>query len=238
MICPKCKTEVSNKDTVCPNCNLRLIFKCPRCGESTRLGSARCKKCGFTFVKFCPKCGSANYASSSVCRKCGKEFVNENTQSDENYKEINLQPLKPDDTPPKRKSSAHSLLDRFERQKKQQEPEKPKKEPEKKQETPVDTAETVNTQAPEPKEIKPPKEQEKEDKTTQPFLFYIDFINLETTFEKFDDEKFKQKVIQNIKTTVKIAFGQDCDFINAHSVMFNSYTINHLVNHVEISERP
>ena len=220
MICPKCKTEVSNKDTVCPNCNLRLIFKCPRCGESTRLGSARCKKCGFTFVKFCPKCGSANYASSSVCRKCGKEFVNENTQSDENYKEINLQPLKPDDTPPKRKSSAHSLLDRFERQKKQQEPEKPKKEPEKKQETPVDTAETVNTQAPEPKEIKPPKEQEKEDKTTQPFLFYIDFINLETTFEKFDDEKFKQKVIQNIKTTVKIAFGQDCDFINAHSVMF------------------
>ena len=49
MICPKCKTKVSEYDTKCPKCELKLIFKCPRCGSLTRLGSVSCKKCGFTF---------------------------------------------------------------------------------------------------------------------------------------------------------------------------------------------
>lgn len=74
MICPKCKTEVSAQDVLCPSCGLRLKFKCPRCGNYTRIGSSSCSVCGFAFVKFCPKCGSANYASSPECRKCSYVF--------------------------------------------------------------------------------------------------------------------------------------------------------------------
>ena len=241
MICPKCKTEVSNKDEVCPNCNLRLIFKCPRCGESTRLGSVSCKKCGFTFVKFCPKCGSANYASSSVCRKCGKEFVNENTQSI--IKRLDKEP-----------SSTHKILakeenentpsknlNRFEQQKQQQqeEIEKPtlkeiKKEPQKEP-----AKKTILQQVIKTKEEKKEETVAQKETPQKPLLFYIDFINLESTFEKYDDEEFKQKVIRNIKTTVKIAFGQDCDFIDAHSVMFKylHQKTTKLLDKIEIFEK-
>ena len=247
MICPKCKTEVSNKDEVCPNCNLRLIFKCPRCGESTRLGSVSCKKCGFTFVKFCPKCGSANYASSSVCRKCGKEFVNENTQSI--IKRLEKEPTSTHRILSQEENEKTSSIDRFEQQQKQQEEkiENPspkelkielkkedKKEPPKEQ----PNKKTILQQVIKPKEEK---EEVKEQKETsqKPLLFYIDFINLESTFEKYDDEEFKQKVIRNIKTTVKIAFGQDCDFIDAHSVMFRylHQKTTKLLDKVELFEK-
>ena len=178
MICPKCKTEVSDKDVVCPNCNLRLIFKCPRCGESTRLGSASCKKCGFTFVKFCPKCGSANYASSSVCRKCGREFVNENTQSSETYKHIKFQKVEAGDL--KEEKQIHgSLLDRFERQKKQQELNK--KADEIKSENPDKMTDSSKTYGSRSQDVTVANKPEQETKVSEPFLFYIDFINLETT---------------------------------------------------------
>ena len=74
MNCPKCKTEVNPKDTVCPNCKLRLVFECPRCKSQIKIGSSSCKKCGFVFVKFCPECNSANYVSSTHCRKCFHHF--------------------------------------------------------------------------------------------------------------------------------------------------------------------
>lgn len=74
MNCPKCKTEINPKDTVCPKCNLRLVFECPRCKSEVRIGSSSCKKCGFVFVKFCPECNSANYVSASHCRKCLYHF--------------------------------------------------------------------------------------------------------------------------------------------------------------------
>lgn len=160
MICPKCKSEVSKEDTICPNCNLRLVFKCPRCGSPARLGSVSCKKCGYTFVKFCPRCHSANYASSSRCRKCGFEFENEDA-------------------------------------------------------TPIVENKETNTK----KETLP-----QEDKTQEApvlLLFYIDFTNLEKTFEKYTKDDFRQKVVENIKTTVKLVFGANCTFVNGHTVKFN-----------------
>lgn len=236
MICPKCKTEVSEKHTVCPNCNLRLIFKCPRCGEPTRLGSASCKKCGFTFVKFCPKCGSANYSSSSVCRKCGKEFNSDNTQSvDEVLKNGKPNKRTRNMLHKVTELSSSSSKDRFELQKTQQQKTEPKAQPIQKEDPPV------NKQSQKPKSQEQKKEaiKQQETKEEQPLLFYIDFVNLETTFEKFDDGEFKQKVVQNIKTTVKIAFGQDCDFINAHTVMFKFFYNKSvkLLDKVEIFEK-
>ncbi len=69
-----------------------------------------------------------------------------------------------------------------------------------------------------PLEISPKKPDDKEEADV--FLFYIDFINLDRTFEKYNKEEFKQKVIQNIKTTVKIVFKTNCDFVTSRTVMF------------------
>ena len=169
MICPKCKTKVSSDDTVCPNCNLKLVFKCPRCGSPSRLGSTSCKKCGFTFVKFCPKCQSANYATSSLCRKCGFEFEN-STEVEPTPETIN------EATPPIKKISIEET-----------------------------TPTTHNV---------------KNKKHDSNLLIYIDFTNIEDIFEKYNTDEFKQKVIQNIKTTVKITFGAQCEFITPRLVMF------------------
>ena len=175
MICPKCKTEVSSQDVVCPGCGLRLKFKCPRCGNYTRIGSSSCSVCGFTFVKFCPKCGSANYASSPECRKCSFVF-NSETQKKENNE------IKP-----------------------KQNIEKPKDKIQK------------------PKEKEPlnrKKETESKEQKQQKLVVFVDFINLEQLFEKYKDEEFRQKVVLNIKTSVKLGFNVPCEFINPHTVVF------------------
>ncbi len=162
MICPKCKTKVSSQDTVCPNCNLKLVFKCPRCSSPSRLGATSCKKCGYTFVKFCPECHSANYATSSICRKCGHKFEN-NTDNDTDIKPIN------ENTPPI-KNIQEGIL------------------------------------------------RESSQKQSSNLLIYIDFTNIEDIFEKYNSEEFKQKVIQNIKTTTKIVFATECEFISERLV--------------------
>lgn len=175
MICPKCKTEVSSQDVVCPGCGLRLKFKCPRCGNYTRIGSSSCSVCGFTFVKFCPKCGSANYASSPECRKCSFVFNSETKKKENNE-------IKP-----------------------KQNIEKPKDKIQK------------------PKEKEPlnrKKETESKEQKQQKLVVFVDFINLEQLFEKYKDEEFRQKVVLNIKTSVKLGFNVPCEFINPHTVVF------------------
>ena len=172
MICPRCKTEVSAKDTVCPTCKLKLIVKCPKCSSPTRIGSVSCKKCGYTFVKFCPKCHSANNSQANVCRKCGYDFNAKNEVTEEK---------------------------------------KTKKAPQQINLTKEEIAKEATVDVQQTKPVA---------NDTKPLLFYIDFINLDRTFEKYDKDEFKQKVTQNIKTTVKIAFGENCDFVNSHVVMF------------------
>lgn len=179
MICPKCKTEVSDKDITCPKCKLKLIFKCPKCNSMTRIGSASCKVCGYNFVKFCPQCQSANHPNSKKCRKCGFEFEREivkdnEIQETQKKKVINLTQEKA------------TKVKQFQEDNRKEE------------------------------EIK---------EEIKPFLMYIDFINLEKVFEKYNKKEFEREVIQNIKTTIKIAFGTTCDFVNSHVVMFKfNYT--------------
>ncbi len=204
MICPKCKSKVSNEDAVCPKCKLRLIFECPRCSSPTRLGSVNCKKCGYTFVKFCPNCHSANYNTSSQCRKCGYEFdVEENIE--ENKKE-ELQ---------SETSIKEEIKDEI-----QQNP---------KQETKIPEIKKQNPQTSQKEALQ---EEEK------PLICYIDFINLERIFEKYNKTEFKQKVVQNIKTTVKIVFSQTCEFIDTGIIFFKlhytkSTKILDKINHFE-----
>ncbi len=168
MNCPKCKTELSPKDTVCPSCKLRLVFECPRCKSEIKIGSSSCKKCGFVFVKFCPECNCANYVSSSHCRKCFHNFED----SLENIQNENVQKIEP------------------------------------------------AVEKEEEKEIK----QAQNTKTPVRLSVYIDFITLKNVFEKYKDEEFKQKVILNIKTAIKLAFNVAPEFIKEDVVNF---TINY-----------
>ncbi len=166
LICPKCKTEVSDKETYCPTCKLRLIIKCPKCGSPARLGSVNCASCGYTFVKFCPNCNSANYSTSKKCRKCGHIFENQKQQNTPQPKKIEIKE--------KNKSSNIIVSDKS-------------------------------------------NEQKKENET---LVICVNFPNLKTTFEKYNKEEFKQKVIENIKTTIKITFNTFCKFLNSDTVIF------------------
>ena len=101
MNCPKCKVQINPKDTICPNCRLRLVFECPRCKNQIKIGSSSCKKCGFVFVKFCPECNCANYVSSTHCRKCFYHFKEDeetlqNIQTSKNEKENKIEIKKED----------------------------------------------------------------------------------------------------------------------------------------------
>ena len=164
MKCPKCKTEVSSKDTSCPNCGLRLVIECPKCKEKVRLGSASCKSCGYVFVKFCPKCKSANYVSSPTCRKCFYVF--------EDIKEENQTP----------KIS--------------------------KKESPVFLKQAN-------KELS----QEALNKDGR-LEVLIDFINLSSIFKKFQNDEFKNKVLLNLKTSIKVAFGSTPEFYKENIARF------------------
>ena len=236
MICPKCKTEVSDEDITCPNCALRLIFRCPRCGESTRLGSANCKKCGHTFVKFCPECGSANYALSCECRKCKKRFTNENTQNTHTTikDRFELQKQTNENNSAKKSENKNEKKNEFlTEQKPTQEPIAPQISNEEKRFQNLQQKET------EIRNAQQKSKKQKDDENVKALLFFIDFINLKSTFEKFDDEEFKQKVIQNIKTTVKISFGQECEFSDTNCVMFKFFyqKTDKLTERIELFEK-
>lgn len=166
MNCPKCKHEVNQKDIICPNCKLRLVFECPRCKSEIKIGSSSCKKCGFVFVKFCPECGSANYVSSTHCRKCFHQFHEEDI--------------------------------------------------------PESTQIEQKTEQPKKQEIKEIKKEQKPQPQPQSLRLsvYVDFITLKNVFEKYKDEEFKQKVILNIKTAIKLAFNITPDFIQEDIINF------------------
>ena len=56
-------------------------------------------------------------------------------------------------------------------------------------------------------------------------MFYIDFINLVEIFEKYKKDEFKLKVTQNIKTTIKIVFDTQCEFVNSHCIIFKYHHV-------------
>ena len=69
MNCPKCKTEISERDLVCPNCKKVLKLKCQKCGHITK--KPVCDRCGNTIINKCYKCGRLNSTSLEVCPSCG-----------------------------------------------------------------------------------------------------------------------------------------------------------------------
>lgn len=229
LICPKCKAKVSSGDTHCPNCNLRLIFKCPKCGSPTRLGSVSCAKCGHTFVKFCPKCRSANYATSLNCRKCNYDFnqKQDGIVKDTFKKEDAIKKVKANN----QKVSARIVLGdaktvdkRVVISSNEQNNEKVVQKSQAQASTPLKQA--IENFKVNNKEADNKTQGQTTKKVESTFLVYIDFLNIEKTFDKFSNEEFEQKVNQNIKTTIKIAFGAQCDFVTSRLVMFRLKTSN------------
>ncbi len=229
VICPKCKTEVNSKDILCPECKLRLKFKCPRCADYTRIGSSSCSSCGFAFVKFCPSCNSSNYASALECRKCSHQFESDEKEQkteEKTTKKVQKTQAKKDET---------SLKSRL--KKTAQEPKKVVSESKlKKVEQVVEEIEEDIEKSIEKKASKKTAKKIVEKKEKEKLVVYIDFTNLDSLFKKYLDDEFKQRVVQNIKNSIKLGFNVSCEFINPHTAFFKIAYANNIklldrVNH-------
>ncbi len=69
MKCPKCNTEVGDKDLFCPKCKKVLRLKCPVCNYITK--NSVCENCGSVILNKCFKCGRLNSTALEICPTCG-----------------------------------------------------------------------------------------------------------------------------------------------------------------------
>ena len=69
MKCPKCKSEIDEKQTVCPVCRKVLLLECPNCHSYSE--TSVCSTCGYSILVKCSKCKTTNPYVSEKCRKCG-----------------------------------------------------------------------------------------------------------------------------------------------------------------------
>ena len=164
---------------------------------------AICPKCKLKLIFKCPRCNSLTRLGSVRCKDCGYTFVKFCPEcKTANYATSSVC----------RKCGYEFESEiALEKEVVEQVSEEPKKKI-------INLSENKTLQT----KIKQPQEEKKEEK---PLLFYIDFINLEKIFEKYNKKEFEREVIQNIRTTIKIAFGCQCDFINSHVVVFKfNYT--------------
>jgi len=167
---------------------------CPKCKTKVSKDDSTCPKCKLKLIFKCPRCGSQTRLGSISCKSCGFTFVKFCPRCHStNYATSSIC----------RKCNYEFENDNLNN-------------------TISEKTEEIN---PEQNTTTPKISQNKESLKAKkveekPLLFYVDFINLERTFDKYRKKEFKKEVIQNIKTTVKIAFGVPCDFINSHIVTF------------------
>ncbi len=167
---------------------------CPKCKTEVSSQDVTCPGCGLRLKFKCPRCGNYTRIGSSSCSVCGFAFVKFCPKcGSANYAS----------SPECRKCSYV-----FDEAKK-----KSANNVKSKEELPVFT-----------KKIKPQEnktqKQEQQLQRQNKLVVFIDFINLETLFEKYQDEEFRQKVVLNIKTSIKLGFNVPCEFINPHTVVF------------------
>ena len=187
---------------------------CPKCKTNVSKDSIHCPTCNLKLIFKCPKCNSLVRLGSPSCKECGHAFVKfcpscktANQASSEICRKCGASL---NETPKKTKAKAKPKV------KKQTQRQSIQKQLEK-------SAKKADLEAKPklPPETPPPSCEYKT------LLLYIDFVNLEKIFERYNKKEFEREVIQNIKTTIRIAFGMNCDFINSHVVMFKFYHTKH-----------
>ena len=72
MECPKCGLEISERETVCPNCKRVLKIVCPKCKTLNKTNT--CKHCGYVILTRCHKCGKINLTEFGKCKRCGYDL--------------------------------------------------------------------------------------------------------------------------------------------------------------------
>ena len=72
MNCPKCKTQISDRELVCPKCKKVLKLQCHTCGAVTK--NTVCEKCGTVILNKCYKCGKLNSTTLEKCPNCGLDI--------------------------------------------------------------------------------------------------------------------------------------------------------------------
>ena len=185
---------------------------CPKCKTKVSKNDTVCPTCKLKLIFKCSKCGSPTRLGSVSCKKCGNAFV-------KFCPECNCANI-PTATAC-RKCSYKFEKSKIQEEKKvkflenrvQQEPQEKKKV--------INITQEISTNATIGDVSFLEKDKNKEQEENKPFLFYIDFINLDKFLEKYNKKEFEHEVIQNIKTTIKIAFGVNCEFINSHVAMFS-----------------
>ena len=179
---------------------------CPKCKTKVSKQDAICPKCKLKLIFKCPRCSSLTRLGSVSCSDCGYTFVKFCPECQSaNYATSSIC----------RKCNYEFVVENDENTEEAVEIEENTQEEQPKRKV-INISENKTATA----KIKDKDEDDipKEDK--KPFLFYIDFINLEKIFEKYNKKEFEKEVIQNIRTTIKISFGEQCEFINSHVVMF------------------
>lgn len=176
---------------------------CPKCKTEVNSKDILCPSCGLRLKFKCPRCGNHTRIGSSSCSECGFAFVkfcpkcgSANYASSPECRKCSYLFSGTEKT--ERREDVVKTPADAKREEKKEVPRVPKKEPKN-----VFAKKDGNQP---PKQVK--------------LTVFIDFMNLEGLFEKYKDEEFRQKVVLNIKTSIKLGFNVSCEFINPHVATF------------------
>lgn len=75
MLCPKCKSEISQNALRCAACGVKVRSKCPSCGLLNKVNALTCAKCNHELLRKCSSCGAYNLPTAKKCRKCSASLI-------------------------------------------------------------------------------------------------------------------------------------------------------------------
>ena len=177
---------------------------CPKCKTKVSSDDTICPNCSLKLIFKCPRCDSPSRLGATSCKKCGYTFVkfcpechsaNYATSSicrKCGYKFKNSEDIEAEEKSSSIKDISPTI-----------------KPPTDEIVVSQDNDNIITVKA-------------NKNKQQPNLIIYIDFTNIEDIFEKYSTDKlFKQKIFQNIKTTIKIAFDAECEFVSERLAKFS-----------------